>query len=105
MFRDQEALRAGQRWWPTLKRAVGRARHLVLVIGRTTHESTWVKREVRHAIEKGIKVIPVLAGGTLKHWADFRFDDLHAVIHKRGQWHELVREVLHATQRTNDTAH
>ncbi len=102
VFRDQETLRADQRWWSTLKRAIGRARHLVIVIGRTTHESTWVKREVRHAIQEGVDVIPMLAGGSLENWADFRFDALQAVTHKRGNWQKLVGEVLWATQRTND---
>lgn len=76
VFRDQKALQAGQKWWPTLKRAIARARRLVIVIGRTTHESTWVKREVRHALQKGVNVIPLLcyAGhgweqpSTLKTW-------------------------------------
>jgi hypothetical protein len=103
VFRDQEALRPGQRWWPTLKRAVGRARHLVIVIGRTTHKSVWVKREVDHAIKKGVNVIPVLAGGALEHWADLRA--LHALTYKHGRWYELVRQVLAETHRASDLKH
>ena len=79
VFRDKEALRPGQIWWPTLKRAIARSRHLVVIIGRTTHESVWVKREVRHAKQSGVNVIPVLAGGTLENWTDCGLDALHSL--------------------------
>lgn len=101
VFRDQEALRAGQKWWPTLKRAIDRARHFVLVIGNTTYGSPNVEQEVRYAIDRGVNLIPLLAGGTFEHWSEFHFDELQAVFHKRGKWNETIREVLRVVQRTN----
>jgi len=98
VFRDQEALRAGQRWWPTLQRAIGRARHLVVLIGPTTHESTWVTREVRHALRKKVHVIPVVMGGSLRHWASIGLNEVQGLTHRQGQWHDLVDQVLRATQ-------
>ena len=78
---------------------MSRARHLVLVIGPTTHQSIWIKKEVQHAIQEGVSVIPVLVGGVLKHWIDFDLTALQAVSYKRGQWRRLVGEVLRVTKR------
>ncbi len=68
VFRDQEGLRGGDKWWPTLKRAIIRSQRLIVLIGRTTHRSAWVKREVQHALENDVRVVPVLAGGEFRSW-------------------------------------
>lgn len=105
VFRDKEALRAGDEWWPALKRAIGRARLLVVVIGRTTHDSDWVKREVQHAIRGGVNVIPVLAGGTLDHWTNLGLNDWQALTYGRERWSELVGQVVAATHRASLGSH
>lgn len=68
VFRDLEGLRGGDRWWPTLKRAITRSQRLIVLIGRTTHQSIWVRREVQHALDNDVRVVPVLAGGELRRW-------------------------------------
>lgn len=96
VFRDKEALRGGQKWWPTLKSAIGRARHVIAVIGRTTHESVWVQKEIEHAIQKGVNIIPVLAGGDLTNWEHLK--ELHALIYKQEERHELIEKLLNVTR-------
>ncbi len=82
VYRDQEALRPGQRMWPALSDAVERAKNLILLIGPTTHKSQWVKKEVRHAIEHSTNIIPILAGGSLENWREFRLHKIHAAEYK-----------------------
>jgi hypothetical protein len=97
VFRDQEALRPGLKWWPTLQRAIARSRHFVLLIGASTHESPWVRREVQYAIEKGVKIIPVVTDGAIGAWSDFGLHEVHAVFHKRGEWPKFVGEFLRSS--------
>lgn len=68
VFRDLEGLRGGDRWWPTLKRAITRSQRLIVLIGPTTHESIWVRREIQHALDNGVWVVPLLAGGKFDSW-------------------------------------
>jgi hypothetical protein len=68
VFRDLEGLRGGDRWWPELQRAITRSHRLVVLVGSTTHESKWVRKEVQHALDKNIRVVPVLAGGRFADW-------------------------------------
>ena len=71
---------------------------MVVVLGRTTHESIWVKREVAHAIREGVAVVPVLAGGSLRRWPEL--EDVHALTYERGQWRKLEGQVVAETHRT-----
>jgi hypothetical protein len=69
VFRDQEGLRAGQQWPRALEHAIRKSRHFVLLVGRHTHESSNVKKELRLALEDSrTTIIPVLAGGRLEDW-------------------------------------
>jgi hypothetical protein len=72
VFRDQEGLRGGEKWWPTLKRAISRSRRLVVLIGPTTQQSTWVHSEIQHALDEGVRIVPVLAGGDFTGWGALR---------------------------------
>lgn len=72
VFRDKAVLKAGARWWPAIKRAVARARHLVVLIGPTTSDSTWVKKEVEHAHREGVNIVPVLLAAGLPDWEPLR---------------------------------
>lgn len=71
VFRDVESLRGGVKWWETVQRAITRSQQLVVLIGPTTHQSKWVLREVQHALDHNIRVVPVKAGGTLRSWDSF----------------------------------
>jgi hypothetical protein len=81
VFRDQEGLRGGDKWWPVIQRTISRSQRLVLLIGRTTHESTWVRKEVEHAFDNGVRVIPILSGGDFQSWGEpgKRLSSLHAL--------------------------
>ena len=82
VFRDKEKLRAGDKWPEVLKLAVERARCVVLLIGAHTHESDWVRREIDHARQKDVRVIPVLFRGNVKQWAtqsEIKLASVHAV--------------------------
>ncbi|WP_213952773.1 toll/interleukin-1 receptor domain-containing protein [Variovorax sp. dw_954] len=99
VFRDQEALRPGEEWEPTLQRAIGRSRILVLVVGGSTHESVNVKKEVRFARDNGISVIPFVAGGCLNNWTDFELKKSNAIFCGSSIWADAVGGVLHALQK------
>jgi hypothetical protein len=81
VFRDLEGLRGGDRWWPTLKRAITRSQKLIVLIGRKTHHSGWVRREVQYALDNNVAVVPVLAGGEFRSWDVLgeRLSRLHAL--------------------------
>ena len=68
VFRDQETLRGGDKWWPTIKRAISRSSRLIVLVGPDTHRSEWTRKEVQFALENNIRVIPVLAGGDFENW-------------------------------------
>ena len=70
VFRDQEALRGGDRWWNTIQRAIERSHRLVVLVGPTTYRSGWVEKEVRLALDKEVRVVPVMAGGRLRDWGE-----------------------------------
>ena len=81
VFRDLEGLRGGDCWWPTLQRAIGRSKRLIVLIGAKTHESEWVRREVEYAFAENVRVVPVLAGGEFRRWGTLgeRLSRLHAL--------------------------
>ncbi len=81
VFRDLEGLRAGDEWWPTLKRAIARSQRLVVLIGRQTHKSPWVRREINYALKNNVPVVPVLAGGNFQSWGALgeRLSSRHAL--------------------------
>ncbi|MDM0001790.1 toll/interleukin-1 receptor domain-containing protein [Variovorax sp. J22P240] len=99
VFRDQEALRHGEKWWPAIRHAIARSRCLILIVGKTTHRSKWVTPEVRHALENGVRVIPVVVDGSLDHWRGLAVDDWHAVVPKSGGWDDLIDQVVMAVSR------
>jgi TIR domain len=68
VYRDLDRLRAGDEFSPILKHAVTRSHNLVVLIGRTTYESQWVRQEVEWALEANNRVVPILAGGDLSDW-------------------------------------
>jgi hypothetical protein len=70
VFRDQEGLQGGDKWWPTLQRAITRSRRFIVIIGKTTHDSAYVRREVQHALDNTVHLVPVLAGGEFRNWGD-----------------------------------
>jgi hypothetical protein len=99
VFRDLEDLHGGQEWWPTIQRAIGRARHFVLIIGKSTHKSEWVRNELEYAIRKKLNVIPVLAGGSLKDWDSLELGRRHAIDIDSGSWGDLLGKILGAVRR------
>ncbi|MFY7867181.1 toll/interleukin-1 receptor domain-containing protein [Roseateles sp.] len=96
VFRDKESLRGGEKWWPVLQRAIERSRFFVLIVGDTTLHSPWVKKELQLALEQGISVIPILAGGTLGAWAGFGLAERHALDISLCQWGALVDQLCSA---------
>ncbi len=96
VFRDKEVLRAGAKWWPALKGAIARARHLVVLIGSKTGDSTWVKKEVEHASGKGVNIIPVLLSAELPDWEPLR--ERHALRLEPGGRAALLKDLAAATR-------
>jgi hypothetical protein len=97
VFRDKEALRAGEEWWPALQRAIARSRFFVLLLGTKTNDSEWVKRELAVAEKEGIPIIPVLAGGKFKDCAEFsKLKNRHALTIEPDQWQSFMNDMLRA---------
>ncbi len=97
VFRDQEALRGGQMWASVLENAVSRSRCLVLLMGAKTHESAWVKRELKYALDNNVRVIPVLAGGKLNKWDDFpNLSGIQEINRADSSWSDFVGKILKA---------
>ncbi len=71
-FLDQDILRVGQQWKTSILNAVRRSRTFILLIGKNTHRSREVQSELREALNRRIRVIPLIVGGTLEQWTDFR---------------------------------
>lgn len=86
VFRDQETLRGGDRWWLVIKRAISRSRRVIVLIGPDTHNSTYAMEEVRLALKEKVRVVPVLNGGELSQWGDLgrQLANLHALDLKNG---------------------
>lgn len=70
VFRDEDALKAGDKWWDVITDAISRTRRFVVLIGPTTHESEYVVKEVRLALQNNKVIIPVLAGGRIEDWGE-----------------------------------
>lgn len=68
IFRNQEALKGGQKWWPVVTGAIERSRKFILLIGESTHNSVHVHKELKHALKNNIQIIPVLIGGDWNRW-------------------------------------
>jgi hypothetical protein len=103
VFRDQEKLRAGQKWWPVIRRVIQRSRFFVLLIGPQTHESEWVRKELACARRLGsrITIVPVLAGGSLRSWErEFpEISRLHALDFGTPSWRGFVTNLTRALAR------
>ena len=97
VFRDKEALRAGEKWWPALEHAIIRSRYFVVLLGKETHRSLWVRREIQVAMDHGIRIIPVLMGAALENWKDT--PDLlkwHGLALRPGSWSLFIEQLLSA---------
>ncbi len=70
LFQDHVSIKAGSNWETVLLNAVRRSRCVVVLIGKKTHESEWVKKEVNEAISMGVSVVPILIGGSLDNWVE-----------------------------------
>jgi hypothetical protein len=92
VFRDKEALRGGEKWWPALKHAIKRSRYFVVLLGAETHTSDWVKKEIQVARENGVRLIPILAGAKTRDWKDIL--DRHALSLLPGKWSYLIEQLL-----------
>jgi pterin-4a-carbinolamine dehydratase len=77
VFMDTEAIRIGADWAESIEKALRATTILVAVIGRDwlriadeygqrrlDKEDDWVRNEIRHALESGTHLIPVLLSGT-----------------------------------------
>jgi hypothetical protein len=95
VFRDLNALRLGQAWWPAIERAIKRARFFLLVLGETTHKSTWVRRELACALRAGATVIPVQAGGSLDDWTDTPLSSKHVFDPNQQPLARLAEDIQH----------
>ena len=77
--------------------AVERARCLVVLIGKNTHNSPWVKKEVQHAISNGVPVIPIIIGGTLDDWNEIsELLQIQAINGENDEWNRLVEKVANS---------
>ena len=59
VFLDKSAIPPAEEWSPALKRGITHARSFILLIGTSTHQSEWVRREIRLAQRHRIKIIPI----------------------------------------------
>jgi hypothetical protein len=81
VWEDSRNLRGGSKLAPEIAQAIEDARHVIVVLSRDTVNSSWVRREIEHAllVEKGrrtdgYRVIPLLLPGltpaALANWFD-----------------------------------
>lgn len=65
-FQDYMSLAGGEEWWPAITRAIARARLLVVLVGRHTAASSFVRREIQVARRRRVRIVPLLvSGGTI----------------------------------------
>jgi len=92
VFLDRSSMRPGTIYPPAIRAALGRARVLVVLIGRTWLSATdpdgrrpadndrdWVRREIRYALRRPIPVVPVLLDGARLPVPDELPDDIRAL--------------------------
>jgi len=94
IFQDHKSIPAGKQWKMVILNAVKRARSLIILIGANTHNSFWVKEEVKYAIANDVYVIPVLVGGRLENWSEMpELSQKQAINNKGKKWSEFVEQV------------
>ncbi len=92
VFRDKEALRGGQKWWPILQKAISRAKCLILVIGPNTHKSKCVCDELDYAEKVGVKIVPILENGDPANWE--RLEEIYTLDLTKVDWHQLIDQLV-----------
>lgn len=115
VFMDVEGIELGTDFVTAIERAVGSCKVLIVVIGdewlsttdaagrrRLDDPHDFVRLETRVALERGIRVVPVLVGGALMPRADELPDELKPLARRQAieishkQWESSTRELIRA---------
>ncbi len=116
VFRDLDTLEPGADFVETIQETVSRCDVLIAVIGkdwlepdrsarRIDHANDWVRLEIANALERHIRVIPVLVHGATMPAPDDLPDNLrplarrHGVVLSEAAWSAQVTELLDALAR------
>lgn len=93
-FRDRVSIPGGEIWESAILDAVEHARCLVLLVGKDTHNSIWVRKELERALEKNVFILPVLIGGNLDDWSEFgQLKRLQALRRGDENWADFVEKI------------
>jgi hypothetical protein len=97
VFIDQGTLVAGEHFSGQIVRALTNAQAVVVLLSRNANRSKWVEEELRLALEKGHRVIPVLLDeDATKNWVWPLISDRNAVRAKSSAGiDEIARQVTH----------
>jgi len=95
IFQDRKSISLGSNWQIILLNAIKRSRCLILIIGKNTYRSDWVKKEINCAIEHNIKIIPIIAGGDLEKFPkELKLKNLQAVNYNNGKNSNFIQKIL-----------
>jgi len=93
-FRDQEALRVGKKWWPAIQNSIDRARFFIVVLGDTTHESTYVKMELKRAIKRKLTIIVLSIGNQFHNWSSYKLNEYEDIDYDGRKWNQILNKIL-----------
>jgi predicted nucleotide-binding protein len=100
---DAANLEAGQDWAREIEGALKSARAIVAFLSKNSVQSLWVTREIQHALQNKVRLIPVLLPGA--DWADLPVElrHIHALnlntFPKATFAQDAAKEIAHAIQR------
>jgi tetratricopeptide (TPR) repeat protein len=112
VFKDLDSMEPGADFVETIEDAIGRCDALVVVIGsgwdssRLDDPRDWVRLEIANALERGIRVVPVLVqGASIPLAADLPEDvrplrRRHAVELSEGAWTVQVKALVGSLERS-----
>lgn len=74
LWMDREEITGGQDWLTRIAVALDASKAIILVLSQSSMNSTWVRRELEFADQRGIPVIPVeFSSCNLPPWFDLQF--------------------------------
>jgi hypothetical protein len=100
VFYDQGTLVTGESFSKEVAQALTNAEAVVVVLSRHCKRSKWVEEELRTALEKSHRVIPVLLGqDATNNWVWPLISDRHAIrVESPEEIHKVAREITRSVE-------
>lgn len=105
VWRDKEQIRTGDEWPKTIEKAVYDSWALVAMLTPNSQSARWVNNEIEAALNKGIKVLPILIEGDI--WfslASIQYFDLRGKTNKPlpDELYEMLIEIAPPSELTKE---